>query len=118
MAKPPEDPFERGASQEEMEQHVDAMREALQKQLKPFIEDNEDPHGLLSMLLVELAITTQMTDYILSVEQPSGSGLRRNLDRFQNDIEKMVRDFKKQSDDYVAHMKQAIAEAEDSEDPE
>jgi hypothetical protein len=118
MARSPEDLSDSNASEEEAERHVDAMRDALQRHLKPFVDEHDDPYGLLPMLLAELATSTQMTYYVLSVEQPSGSGLRRKLDRFQRDIEGMVRDFKKQADDYVAHMKQAIAEAEASDDPE
>ena len=87
------------------------MRELLHARISEFADEHDVPDGMLSALLLDLAVTARMMDYTLSVEKPSTSGLKLELDRMQREIADFVRDCKRHADEYIEHSKDAIAQA-------
>jgi hypothetical protein len=87
------------------------LRDMLHAHISEFAEEHDLPDGELSPLLLDLAVTSRMTDYVMSVAKPSGSGLKLDLDRLGREIEDFVRDCKRHSDEFVAHSKDVLAEA-------
>ena len=53
-----------------------------------------------------------MTGYGLAVESPSAAGLKLDLDRLQKEVSELVRNAKKGAEEYIAQVKEAIAQAE------
>ena len=90
----------------------DRMQDMLSALVSDFAEQHDLPLGALSPLLLQLAVTTRMTDYVLSVAKPSSSGLKLDLDRLRRDIDELVRHSKRHADDFIAHSKDALQEAE------
>ena len=86
-------------------------RELLHARISEFADEHDVPDGMLSALLLDLAVTARMMDYTLSVEKPSASGLKLELDRMQREIADFVRDCKRHADEYIEHSKDAIAQA-------
>jgi hypothetical protein len=87
------------------------MRELLHAHLSEFAEEHDLPNAALSALLLDLAVTERMMDYVLSVEKPSASGLKLELDRMQRDVADFVRDCKRNADEFISHSKDAVAQA-------
>ena len=87
------------------------MRELLHAHLSEFAEEHDLPNAALSALLLDLAVTERMMDYVLSVEKPSASGLKLELDRMQRDVADFVRDCKRNADAFISHSKDAVAQA-------
>ena len=87
------------------------LRELLHAHLSEFAEEHDLPNAALSALLLDLAVTARMMDYTLSVEKPSTSGLKLELDRMQREIADFVRDCKRHADEFIEHSKDAIAQA-------
>ena len=107
------------------EDDFDRVMKDLEERVFDFAEDHELPVGALSPLLVELAIKTRMTDYMLSVEKPSGSGLKLELDRMHRDFGDALRYSKRDADNFVAEVKEGvqraarqIADAREDDEPE
>ena len=87
------------------------IRELLHARISEFADEHDVPDGMLSALLLDLAVTARMMDYTLSVEKPSASGLKLELDRMQREIADFVRDCKRHADEFIEHSKDAIAQA-------
>jgi hypothetical protein len=87
------------------------MRELLHARISEFADQHDVPDGMLSALLLDLAVTARMMDYTLSVEKPSTSGLKLELDRMQREIADFLRDCKRHADEFIEHSKDAIAQA-------
>ena len=99
-------------SDDDAEDEFSRMRDMLQARVSEFAEEHELPIGALSPLLLDLAVTTRMADYALSVENPSTSGLKLELDRMGRDVEHFLRSCKRNADDFIARSKDMIREAE------
>jgi hypothetical protein len=95
-----------------------SMREALLDLVTDFADDRDLPIGALSPLLVDLAVSSRMLDYVLSMEKPSGSGLKLDLDRMRREVEDFLRDCKRHADEFVAHSKDQISKMEDDGEPD
>src|ERR1700704_5323383 len=95
----------------EGEDDFDRMLNMLHAHISEFAEEHDLPVGALSPLLLDLGVTSRMMDYVLSVEKPSGSGLKLELDRMRRDIDDLVRDCKRNADEFIAHSKEALEEA-------
>src|SRR6266849_7934655 len=99
----------------------DRMRDMLDAHISEFAEEHDLPVGALSPLLLDLAVLTRMADYAMSVEKPSGSGLKLDLDRMHREVDHFVRDCKRHADEFVANSQDALQaakaelEAEDQE---
>ena len=91
-------------------------REALLGILSDFAEDRDLAVGALSPILIDIAVMWRMTDYAVSVEKPSGSGLKLEIDRMRRDIEDHLRSCKRHADEFIAHSKDLLREAEDDDD--
>ena len=92
-------------------EEFERLRELLHARISEFADEHDVPDGMLSALLLDLAVTARMMDYTLSVEKPSASGLKLELDRMQRDIADFVRDCKRHADEFIEHSKDAIAQA-------
>jgi hypothetical protein len=73
------------------------MRELLHARISEFADEHDVPDGMLSALLLDLAVTARMMDYTLSVEQ--------------REIADFVRDCKRHADEFIEHSKDAVAQA-------
>jgi hypothetical protein len=90
----------------------DRMRDMLDVHISKFAEEHDLPVGALSPLLLDLAVLTRMADYAMSVEKPSGSGLKLDLDRMHREVDHFVRDCKRHADEFVANSKDALQKAQ------
>jgi hypothetical protein len=109
----------------------DELRNILYAQVSEFAEEHDLPVGALSPLLLDLGVSSRMMDYVLSVEKPSASGLKLDLDRMRRDVDDLVRSCKRNAEEFIDHSKDALREAQaeleaemeaeaepESEDPE
>ena len=96
----------------ELESEYERMRELLQSHISDFAEQHDVPVGLLSLVLLEVAVMSRMTDYVLSVEKPSASGLKLDIDRMRRDLDDFVRHCKRNADGFIRHMTEELREAE------
>jgi hypothetical protein len=83
----------------------------LHARVSEFAEEHDLPVGALSPLLLDLGVTSRMMDYVLSVEKPSASGLKLDLDRMGREIDDLVRDYKRHAEEFVDNSKEALREA-------
>jgi len=104
-------PFEE-ADELELDEEYEELRRELRSRLEGFADEHDLPEGVLAALLLEMALMSRTLDYLGSVEKPSGSGLRLELDRFRRDIDEVMRAAKKGADALIAEAKQAMAEDE------
>jgi hypothetical protein len=93
-------------------EEFDRIRDMLHARISEFAEEHDLPVGALSPLLLDLAVTSRMMDYVLSVEKPSGGGLKRDLDRMQREVDHFIRDCKRHADEFVDHSKDVLHEAQ------
>jgi hypothetical protein len=114
MADDKDDLF--GEPADEAIDDFDRLSEILMERVGEFAEEEEVADGLLSPLLLRLALTTRMVDYAATAAKPSGSGLKLDLDRFRRDIEDLIRAAKKDADLFIAQAKESLAAAELEED--
>ena len=109
MAEPKQDPFD--AANEDEASEYDALGKALHHYIEEFAEEHELSEGAVAMLLLDISVRARMADYVLTVEKPSGAGLKLELDRFRRDFDAIMRTAKKGADGFVAHAKEALAQA-------
>ncbi len=100
---------------EEASQEFDRHREALFQ----LISDYMDEEQIAALSVIEMLISTvvglRMTVYGVSVESPSVTGLKRDLERLGREIDDCIRHAKKEAEQFVTHIKQARAEADEEE---
>jgi hypothetical protein len=87
------------------EQEYDEHREALFDLISNYAEENELDDAMLTGLLLDLAVSMRMVIYAHSMEKPSSSGLKLELDRFLKDVGEHVREVKKGADEFIADVK-------------
>ena len=92
--------------------------ELLQSHISDFAEQHDVPLGALSVVLLEVAVMSRMTDYVFSVEKPSASGLKLDIDRMRRELDDFVRHCKRNADGFIRHMKEEMREAERENDAE
>ncbi len=114
MANPKEPPFDDEAGSADRDD-FDEMSQALHDHLQAFADEHDLLQGAVSLLLLDAAVKWRMTDYAVSVKKPSASGLKLELDRMRRELEEMLHGAKKSADEFIAHAKDAIAEAERDE---
>src|ERR1700682_2280198 len=83
------------------------LSQLLFQRVVDFADEEEVAAGLLSPLLLRLAVTMRMMDCGAATAKPSGGGLKLDLDRFRRDIENIIRETKKDADRFVAEAKES-----------
>jgi hypothetical protein len=114
MANPKEPPFD----DEDGSSEIAEIGKALHFRIEEFAQEHDLSDGEISLLLVDIAVKSRMADYMLSVEKPSGAGLKLELDRMRHEAEQLIRAAKKVADGYVAHTKEVLKQAEQAEQDE
>jgi hypothetical protein len=94
----------------------DRLTQLLSQHVVKFAEDEDIPDEMLSPLLLRIALTSRMVGYLASTAKPSAGGLKLDLDRFRRDVEDVIRETKKDAEEFIAHAKASIAAAELDED--
>ncbi len=95
---------------EEQEAHAEEIKNIV----LDYVEENEVPEETAIFTLVQLAVSMQMATYMGSVEKPSVTGLKMELERFGKEIDDMLRDAKNGAEEFVEDYKAAMEE-EDGE---
>jgi len=106
---------------EEVGQQFEELFDAFGEHVDKFADENELPFGIVSLLTMEMSVSARMIDYVTSVEKPSSSGLKLELDRYRREVDDAVRSAKKGADEFLASTKEMVAAAraqEDSDKPE
>jgi hypothetical protein len=104
------------ADVDELSQHGMALHQ--------LVQDYTDEHDLsdeaTSLMLLEISVRMHMVGYALETEKPSASGLKLHLDRFRREMDNLIRDAKKNADQFIAQAKtlRAVAENESEDEPE
>jgi hypothetical protein len=84
--------------------------------LHQLVQDYTDEHELsdeaTSLMLLEISAKMHMVGYALETEKPSASGLKLHLDRFRREMDHLIRDAKKNADQFIAQAKTLRAAAE------
>jgi hypothetical protein len=91
-------------------------RDELHEHISAFMDEKELDEGLATQILLDLTINMRMVAYAMSVEHPSVTGLKLDLDRFRGEIDTFIREAKKSADDYIRSVKDARAAAEAEDD--
>ena len=112
-----DDLFDLKSDDEAARAEYERLRQGLQDAISDFADEEGISHAHLALLLLDLGVTSRMVDYVLSVQKPSGIGLKLELDRFRREIDDFIRSSKKSAEELVAALKKALAEAE-SEAPD
>ena len=97
---------------EEQEAHAEEIKNIV----LDYVEENEVPEETAIFTLVQLAVSMHMATYMGSVEKPSVTGLKMELDRFGKEIDDMLREAKNGAAEFVEDYKSAMEEEGDSED--
>ena len=96
----------------EADDEFDRMLNMLHAHISEFAQEHDLPVGALSPLLLDLGVTSRMMDYVLSVEKPSATGLKLDLDRMGREIDDLVRDCKRHAEEFIDSSKDALQEAQ------
>jgi hypothetical protein len=108
-------PFDPDSSDAELVEDLDQVTDALLKHVEEFAEEHDLPDGVVGVLLLEIAVTLQSVGYVGSVEKPSASGLRRELDRTERKVGELIRSMKKSAEVLVAEAKEVMERAKQDE---
>jgi hypothetical protein len=93
----------------------EAHAEEIKNIVLDYVEENEVPEETAIFTLVQLAVSMHMATYMGSVEKPSVTGLKMELDRFGKEIDDMLREAKNGATEFVEDYKAAMEEEGDSE---
>ena len=94
----------------------DRLTELLSQHVVKFADEEDIPDEMLAPLLLRIAVTSRMVGYVASTAKPSAGGLKLDLDRFRRDVDDIVRETKKDAEEFIARAKVSIAAAELDED--
>ena len=97
---------------DELDQHGLALHQIVQD----YMDEHDLSDELGALLLLNISVRMRMVGYALETENPSASGLKMDLDRFQRVIEDSVRTAKKGAEEFIEEAKVLRAEAEDELD--
>ncbi len=113
MSEPnePADDEDFEAFAEEYEEHRDALYDLI----SDYADDQQLDDGLLAAMVLDLAVSLRMIAYANSVEKPSVSGLKMELDRFNKDAEEHARSAKQDAEGFIAEVK---AQREEGGEPD
>ena len=105
-------PLDRDESDLDADDEYERVRELLDAHLSDFAQEHDLSLGAVSLMLFDIGASMRMTDYVLSVEKPSVSGLKLDLDRCQRELDDLVRDCKRGADEFVSKSKEMLREME------
>lgn len=110
MSGPQDDDFDdEDGIEEELERHYEALRGFVYD----YIDENDVPDDIMAALLNDLALEMRKVAYVLDTEKPSVGGLKLMLDRTKSDLESAIRRHKKEAEEFMAGMQEAMLEAKD-----
>jgi len=96
---------------EEYEEHRDALYDLI----SDYADNEQLDDGMLAAMVLDLAVSLRMIAYANSVEKPSVSGLKMELDRFNKDAEEHARSAKQDAESFIAEVK---AQREEGGEPD
>ena len=82
---------------EEWEQHGLALHELVQE----YLDEHDLSDQMGCVILLGMCIRMRMIGYALATEQPSASGLKMDLDRFEREIDEAIRAAKKGAGEFI-----------------
>lgn len=101
---------------DELDQHGMALHQMIQD----YMDEHDLPDELGAILLLNISVRMRMVGYALETEQPSASGLKMDLDRFNREIGDCIRAAKKGADEFIEEAmvlrEAAEEEVEDEQD--
>ncbi len=106
--------FENAEAAEEMDRHGLALHQLIQD----YLDEHDLPDDAGAIILLGIGIRMRMVSYALETEQPSASGMKMDLDRFQREIEDGVRTAKKGAEEFIKEAMVLRDEAEMDADDE
>jgi hypothetical protein len=92
--------------------------DAIYDRISEYLDNEELDEAYATQLLIELTLRMRMTAYALETESPSVSGVKLDLDRLLRELETYIREAKKNADEYIRHVKEMRALAEELEEDE
>jgi hypothetical protein len=98
-----------GEDEDEAVRDFDRLTDLLFERVAEFAEEEDVADDIVPLLLLRLSLTMRMMTYAVPVANPSGNGLKLDLDRFRRDAEDLIRDMKKNADRFITQTKEAIA---------
>jgi len=116
MAGKNDDAFE--DDDDEAGEDVEQLRQSFFEHISDFVEENDLEEEFVAAMLLDMAVTTRMVAYTLEDEEPTIPGLKQHLDAFQREAQDLITRFKEGAEEFIAHAKQARAEAQAEEDDE
>jgi hypothetical protein len=84
------------------------LRDMLDNQVSDFADQHAVSFDTLSLLLIDCGVTNALTRYLLSVDKPSASGLKLELDRLRRKIENFISLHKGDVDDFIRDSREWI----------
>jgi hypothetical protein len=84
-------------AEDELDQHGLALHQVIQD----YMDEHDLPDELGALLLLNISVRMRMVGYALETEQPSASGLKTDLDRFQQEIGDCIRAAKKGAEEFI-----------------
>jgi hypothetical protein len=84
-------------AEDELDQHGLALHQIIQD----YMDEHDLSDELGAILLLNISVRMRMVGYALETEQPSASGLKMDLDRFQHEIGDCIRAAKKGANEFV-----------------
>src|SRR5438046_1485326 len=93
------------------------LREGLMEEVNDFAGEHEISPGALSLLLVDLGLTSYMLGYFYKTDKPSSLGLKLELDRFNRDVGDFIRSSKRDAEEFVREAKKILASAPAEDEP-
>jgi hypothetical protein len=103
---------------EQFADEFDRRRKALFERLEEYMDEEDLDDDYMGQLLLDALVRLRMAAYGTGVERPSVAGLKLDLDRLQKQVVEVLREAKKDAEQYIATVKEARAAAEAEEDEE
>jgi hypothetical protein len=82
---------------DELDQHGLALHQLIQD----YMDEHDLSDELGALLLLNISVRMRMVGYALETEQPSASGMKMDLDRFNREIGDCIRAAKKGAEEFI-----------------
>jgi hypothetical protein len=97
---------------------LDRLHQELHQLVNEFGDRHDLPPELLGTILLHLAMSNRMMEYVFSAKKPSSLGLKQDLDRMQREFGDMIRHCKRTADEFLETTKKALEQARAEMDSE